>query len=73
MVYSTCTLNMHENEEVLDWALNNFKIQVIPININISGVLPAYTINKKSTIVNAMRILPSKDMEGFFICKIRKL
>jgi NOL1/NOP2/sun family putative RNA methylase len=73
MVYSTCTLNLKENEEIIDWAINNLKIQILPLNVNMSGILPAYNINNKNNIINAIRILPSKDMEGFFICKIRKL
>ncbi|WDC84105.1 RsmB/NOP family class I SAM-dependent RNA methyltransferase [Caloramator sp. mosi_1] len=43
MVYSTCTLNRKENEEVLEWALNNLDIEILDIDLNINGVVEAFT------------------------------
>ncbi|MCX7694585.1 MAG: RsmB/NOP family class I SAM-dependent RNA methyltransferase [Caloramator sp.] len=72
MVYSTCTLNRKENEEVLDWALNNLDIEILDIELNINGVVEAFTDRYDKSIRKAIRVLPSKELEGFFVCKIKK-
>lgn len=72
MVYSTCTLNKEENEYVLDWAVKNLDLHIIDIGIKITGAVPAFNEGMDDSVKKAIRILPSKDMEGFFICKLRK-
>lgn len=72
MVYSTCTLNTVENEDVIEWAIENLDIEVIDIDLNINGAAFGITDGRDLSIKKAVRILPSKEMEGFFICKIRK-
>lgn len=66
LVYSTCTLNKEENENVLHWALENFNLKLIDINISINDVIRV--LDGK-----ALKILPSKNMEGFFVAKLKKL
>lgn len=73
MVYSTCTINRHENEEVLDWALNNFDIKLKDINLEIRNVLPGDNQGLNKDISKAIKILPSKLMEGFFVALIYKI
>ena len=34
MVYSTCTLNREENEEILEWALQELEVKILKIEIN---------------------------------------
>lgn len=66
MVYSTCTLNKEENEKIVQWALENFELKLIDTKIEI----------KDSILViqeMALKILPSKDMEGFFVAKFKKI
>lgn len=84
MVYSTCTLNLEEDEEVLEYALENFNIKILEINLDIKSKIKAksgdqdimnYLNGKiyKNDISKAIRIIPSKLTEGFFVAKIKKL
>lgn len=72
MVYSTCTLNEEENEFILDWALKNLKLKLLDIGIEIKGAQQGFNNNLDKTISKAIRILPSKDTEGFFVAKLIK-
>lgn len=72
LVYSTCTLNKQENENILDWALNNFNINQEKIDIEIKQAIPAFNKNLNENVNKALRILPSKEMEGFFVAKFKK-
>ena len=76
LVYSTCTLNKQENEEILQWALDNFNVKLLPVNIEIKEALHAFNegMNKdlNKDLNKAIRILPSKNMEGFFVSKFIK-
>lgn len=73
MVYSTCTLNKEENEYIINWALQNFNIKILDIDIEIKDSIPAFNDNVDKSISKAIRTLPSKNMEGFFVAKIRKI
>lgn len=72
MVYSTCTLNEEENELILDWALKNFDIKLVDIDVEIKDAQKAFNDDKDKSINKAIRILPSKDTEGFFVAKLVK-
>jgi tRNA (cytosine49-C5)-methyltransferase len=78
LVYSTCTLSPEENEEVIDFLLKknkNAKIQEIRIaGLNYDAGLTKYKHkNFDDELKKAIRIWPHKsDIEGFFICKVRK-
>jgi len=64
MVYSTCTLNEDENENVLQWALDNLELKLLDIEIDLREAEPA--------LGKAIRVLPSKETEGFFVAKLKK-
>lgn len=67
MVYSTCSILKEENEEVIKSVLgNNVILEDININIDKSNLLP-------STLDKVLTIKPSKEYEGFFIAKLRKV
>ncbi len=67
LVYSTCTLNRDENEEVVKWFLENHKgFTTEEIKI---GKLLSFMYNKYDI---GITILPSKNLDGFYISKIRK-
>ena len=72
MVYSTCTLNQEENEFILDWALNNFDIKLMDIELEIKDAQYGFNDNLHKSIKKAIRILPSKETEGFFVAKLKK-
>lgn len=85
MVYSTCTLNKEENEDILLWAIQELGIKLLPIKINIknaeTGNLQHLDMDSSEKIgatsvveevKKAIRILPSKETEGFFVARIKK-
>jgi len=65
IVYSTCTLNKKENEEIVDWVIKNLKLELLDIDLKIKDSIKI--LNK------AMQILPNETQEGFFIAKLRKI
>lgn len=73
MVYSTCTLNLEENENILRWALENLNLKMMNIDIKVKGAIPGDSINTKLGIEKTIKILPTKEMEGFFVAKLRKM
>lgn len=72
IVYSTCTINKKENEEIVDWAIKNLGLKVIDTEIKVKNSIPGITDGLDNSISKAIRVLPSKEMEGFFIVKFKK-
>lgn len=73
LVYSTCTINKEENEQILNWALDNFDFKMKDIELNIKDSINGFTEGMNVNINKAIKILPSKEMEGFFVAKLIKL
>ena len=73
MVYSTCTLNLEENENILKWALENLNLKMMDINLDIKGAIPGDSLDTKLGIEKAIKILPTKETEGFFVAKLKKI
>ena len=73
MVYSTCTLNKKENEEVINWALRNFKIKILDVDLKSNNFINAFSEGLHKDIKKAIRVVPSKEFEGFFVCKMQKM
>ncbi len=73
IVYATCSLEPEENEFNINWALENLKLETVPINC-IGEASPTKIFGKKldSMINNCKRIWPSEETQGFFICKLKK-
>lgn len=69
MVYSTCTLNLDENEKILEWALEQFNLKLLDIDLELREIEKGKTVNTSK----AIKILPSKNMEGFFVAKLQKV
>jgi len=78
MIYSTCTHAPEENEEVVQHLLdNNSDLEIQEIQLPIKS-RPGITKWKDKTFHNSMikchRIYHhDNDMEGFFVCKLKKL
>lgn len=68
MVYSTCTLNRDENEQILEWAISELNLKLLDIKIDIKEAIKGQTDKTDKSI----KILPSKMMEGFFVAKLIK-
>lgn len=67
LIYSTCTLNKDENEKNINWfLLNHSGFKVESLNF---GKAENIIYNKDGSVT----ILPNDYMDGFFICKIKKL
>ncbi len=77
MVYSTCTLNPFENEEVINYALEKYRdLRLEKIDINLPNIIRGITSYEDKTyskeLKKAIRIIPNDYMEGFFIAKLLK-
>ncbi|MHA1755106.1 MAG: NOL1/NOP2/sun family putative RNA methylase [Candidatus Odinarchaeia archaeon] len=75
LVYSTCSLAPEENEEVIDYILKKFNVEVSPITkiIGEPGVTSFKGKKFDDSIKYAKRLYPHKHNSiGFFICKLVK-
>lgn len=78
IVYSTCTLSPEENEEVLDWLIKTEQYPLTIEHISLPGLKSEYAQNiwdnktMDERISQAIRILPDRTMEAFFVAKIKK-
>ncbi len=78
LVYSTCSLEPEEDEEVIDFLLKNYNnVSIEKINLNIKRSEPILSFNNKiysEEIKNTLRLWPQdNNTEGFFVAKIKKL
>jgi 16S rRNA (cytosine1407-C5)-methyltransferase len=79
LVYSTCTFAPEENEAVVDWLLGEEAgdgLALEPISLSFPNTMPGLTRWEKRTfrpsLVHAIRIVPTDEMEGFFLARLRK-
>lgn len=76
IVYSTCSLEPEENEEVIDFAIKKFGMEMEKIefkNIKTRKGIKEWNGKKFEGMEKAIRIWPHDNLtEGFFICKLRK-
>ncbi|MBL1215062.1 MAG: NOL1/NOP2/sun family putative RNA methylase [Ignavibacteriae bacterium] len=77
IIYSTCTLAIEENELVLNKILNNYPVELLPIELPIKcedAFIEFEEEKLNPQIKNAKRVIPWEvDSEGFFVAKLRKL
>ncbi|MGQ9720815.1 MAG: NOL1/NOP2/sun family putative RNA methylase [Candidatus Jordarchaeum sp.] len=76
MVYSTCTLEPPENEEVIDYLVSKTNANVIETNLPLRKTKPFTEFEGKkfdNQVKKCLRIHPQdNDTEGFFVAKIVK-
>jgi 16S rRNA (cytosine1407-C5)-methyltransferase len=77
LVYSTCTMAPEENEAVIDYLLrHNDDVMIEQIKMDLPNrVSPVMSWNGKDfdhTLKFAMRLIPSPEVEAFFVCKLTK-
>ena len=77
LVYSTCTLSPEENEEVIQYALDKFPVEILPVDLPQLKARPAISKFDGKTYHPEMekccRLYPfENETEGFFIAKLRK-
>lgn len=68
MVYSTCSILVQENEEIVKKAMAGTKMELLPITFDGMETLPTLPVTLKETLC----IAPTETYEGFFVAKIRK-
>lgn len=73
IVYSTCTLNRFENEEIIDYALKNFNVRIDKINIDLHNTIKGNTKGVNEKLSETLKIVPNENFEGFYIAKLIKL
>lgn len=64
LVYSTCTFSKEENEDNMNWFIQQYPDMKI--------VSPNVTFGRKAFDMDAIRIFPMDGGEGHFICKLVK-
>jgi 16S rRNA (cytosine1407-C5)-methyltransferase len=79
LVYSTCTFAPEENEAVVDWLLGEQAgrgLALEPVSLAFPNTMPGLTRWEDRAfhpaLSRAIRIIPTGDMEGFFLARLRK-
>jgi len=75
LLYSTCALSPEENEGIIQSALDaHLELKVVPIKFSAGTTIPSFSSwnGQKYSFTGALRVLPSKMWEGFFVCLLQK-
>ena len=72
LVYSTCTLNLEENEKMVQWAMETLPLTVEKLPLAIAGTWEGMARGLDPRISRTLRIFPDAQREGFFVCRMRK-
>ncbi|KAA0002530.1 MAG: RsmB/NOP family class I SAM-dependent RNA methyltransferase [Thermoplasmata archaeon] len=76
MVYSTCSIEPEENEEVIDFAIKNFNLEPEKFkikNLKTRKGIKEWYGKRYEGAEKCIRIWPQDNQtEGFFICRLRK-
>ncbi|MEM7825552.1 MAG: RsmB/NOP family class I SAM-dependent RNA methyltransferase [Candidatus Aenigmatarchaeota archaeon] len=75
LVYSTCSIEPAENEEVVDFAIKKIGLKIEEIALDLPSITGLVNFEAKKydeSLNKSIRVIPSQKTEGFFICKLRK-
>ncbi|KAI5175436.1 25S rRNA (cytosine2870-C5)-methyltransferase [Pancytospora epiphaga] len=77
MVYSTCSILVEENENIVDYLLNqrkNARVVELDVGIGKEGFSSFRSENFNGSVVKSRRIYPHvHNMDGFYYCKITRI
>ena len=72
IVYSTCSLEPEEDELNIDWAINQFDLEIEEVNCHgQEGVTNVFGRSLDVRVERCKRIWPA-ETQGFFVCKLTK-
>jgi len=77
LLYSTCSFAPEENEAVVDFLLEKQKnARVLPVELPVENAMNGVTRWEKKRyrpeLIQTRRILPTREMDGFFLASIEK-
>jgi NOL1/NOP2/sun family putative RNA methylase len=76
LIYSTCTYSPEENESVVQSILDEYNMEIVNVKLPLvtrNGITKWRKENYSDKMKKAVRIYHhDNDMEGFFLCKMRK-
>ena len=76
VVYSTCSIAVEENEEVVDYAVKQRHVKIVDTGLNIETKVFNKFKDKhfNDRMKYCVRVFPhTHNLDGFFICKLKKL
>lgn len=76
VVYSTCSVLVEENEDVIEYALRKRHVKIVDAGIafGVSGFTKMGAKRYHKDMVHAKRIYPHvHNLDGFFLCKLKKM
>lgn len=75
IVYATCTLEPEEDEEVMDWAVEELGAKIEPVTISVGdpGLMDVFGRIPHPSVAGCRRFWPHRTgTQGFFVGKMRK-
>lgn len=73
LVYSTCTLTLEENEQVLESFLKKYPFEILPVELPLPSGPGIPTDASFADITKTKRLIPWEvNSEGFFVARLKK-